>query len=294
MTAPKLLLLVSLTVALPLTTEASDGRPGTATVGSSRTPESGGPGDLLRRGLPCPPPPHRLRHGRAEVARDLVRRNDDEAAGRSRSGTRAPAYAGSTCSPRAALAARPRLRTRTGSSRTSPSRCTTPRSRPGSRSTSTTGPAQPPGPRLGRPWRSREPVVSVRARRGGPGRGQRSRVLPAAKRRRSRPWPRRRAGLACRPACSTQRLPRRARARPEGAEQVIAKSRTDGSDVPWSGSVPQGPCYWKGTNPGMPRPRAEPLLLSSPSEFRPPTPPACDSPEVAAEATVVRTFPGRS
>ena len=34
-----------------------------------------------------------------------------------------------------------------------------------------------------------------------------------------------------------------------------------------------------------------PLLLSSPSQFRPPTPPDCASAQVQAEATAVRTFP---
>jgi len=76
------------------------------------------------------------------------------------------------------------------------------------------------------------------------------------------------------------------------AEQVIAKAKTDGSDVPWAGSVPQGPCYWKGTTPGNAAAASwNPLLLSSPSEFRPPAPPDCSSPDVAAETLVVRNFP---
>src|SRR6202022_1138134 len=34
------------------------------------------------------------------------------------------------------------------------------------------------------------------------------------------------------------------------AEQVIEKARADGSDAVWAGSVPTGPCMWRGTNPG--------------------------------------------
>jgi len=76
------------------------------------------------------------------------------------------------------------------------------------------------------------------------------------------------------------------------AEQVIAKAKADGSDAVWTGSVPQGPCYWKGTNPGnVTGANWTPLLLSSPSEFRPPAPPACDSPEVAVEVAIVHNFP---
>jgi membrane-associated phospholipid phosphatase len=76
------------------------------------------------------------------------------------------------------------------------------------------------------------------------------------------------------------------------AEQVIAKAQADGSDAPWTGTVPTGPCKWKGTNPGnVTAANWTPLLLDSPSQFRPPAPPPCDSPEVQAEAAAVRTFP---
>lgn len=76
------------------------------------------------------------------------------------------------------------------------------------------------------------------------------------------------------------------------AEQVIAKAKADGSDAPWTGTVPTGPCKWKGTNPGnVAAANWTPLLLDSPSQFRPPAPPPCDSPEVQAEAAAVRTFP---
>jgi membrane-associated phospholipid phosphatase len=76
------------------------------------------------------------------------------------------------------------------------------------------------------------------------------------------------------------------------AEQVIAKAKADGSDAVWTGSVPTGPCKWIGTNPGnVTGPIWRPLLLTSPSAFRPVAPPACDSTDVLAEAATVRTFP---
>jgi len=75
------------------------------------------------------------------------------------------------------------------------------------------------------------------------------------------------------------------------AEQVIAKAKADGSDAVWTGSVPTGPCKWLGTNPGnVTGSTWKPLLLTSPSEFRPVAPPACDSSEVLAEAAAVRNF----
>jgi membrane-associated phospholipid phosphatase len=79
------------------------------------------------------------------------------------------------------------------------------------------------------------------------------------------------------------------------AEQVIAKARADGSDAVWTGSVPTGPCKWIGTNPpNVTAVNWTPLLLSSPSEFRPPTPPPCDSAQVQAETAEVRNFPRAS
>jgi membrane-associated phospholipid phosphatase len=75
------------------------------------------------------------------------------------------------------------------------------------------------------------------------------------------------------------------------AEQVIAKAKTDGSDAVWTGTVPTGPCKWIGTNPGNVTATGwRPLLLTAASEFRPAPPPACDTPEVLAEAAAVRTF----
>jgi membrane-associated phospholipid phosphatase len=76
------------------------------------------------------------------------------------------------------------------------------------------------------------------------------------------------------------------------AEKVIALAKSDGSDIPWTGSIPTGKCMWTGTNPGnVAMPAWKPMLLSSPSEFRPVPPPACDSAEGQAESAVVRDFP---
>jgi membrane-associated phospholipid phosphatase len=76
------------------------------------------------------------------------------------------------------------------------------------------------------------------------------------------------------------------------AEQVIAKAQSDGSNVPWTGTVPVGPCKWTGVNPGNAAAATwTPLLLSSPSQFRPPPPPDCSSAPVQAETAAVLTFP---
>jgi len=76
------------------------------------------------------------------------------------------------------------------------------------------------------------------------------------------------------------------------AAQVIAKAKADGSDAVWNGSIPTGRCMWTGTNPGnITAANWQPILLSSPSEFRPPAPPACDSADVQAQMAEVRNFP---
>ena len=76
------------------------------------------------------------------------------------------------------------------------------------------------------------------------------------------------------------------------AEQVIAKAKADGSDAVWGGTVPVGPCKWLGSNPGnVTAANWKPILLTSPSQFRPPPPPACDSADVQAQTDIVRNFP---
>jgi membrane-associated phospholipid phosphatase len=76
------------------------------------------------------------------------------------------------------------------------------------------------------------------------------------------------------------------------AEQVIAKAKTDGSDAVWTGTIPVGPCNWKGTNPvNITAAGWKPLLLTSPDQFRPPTPPDCTSQQVKDETLLVHNTP---
>lgn len=76
------------------------------------------------------------------------------------------------------------------------------------------------------------------------------------------------------------------------AERVIERARADGSDAVWTGTVPTGKCMWLGTNPGNVTVTSwRSILLSSPGEFRPPVPPACDSPEMQAQLADVRNYP---
>lgn len=76
------------------------------------------------------------------------------------------------------------------------------------------------------------------------------------------------------------------------AARVIERARADGSDAVWTGTVPTGKCVWTGTNPGnVTGTTWRPFLLSSASEFRPPTPPACDSAEMEPQIAEVRSYP---
>jgi membrane-associated phospholipid phosphatase len=76
------------------------------------------------------------------------------------------------------------------------------------------------------------------------------------------------------------------------AEQVIAKAQADGWNPVFTGTVPTGPCLWIGVNPGnFSGATMKPLLLTEPSQFRPPLPPACDSQQVVAETALVHNFP---
>jgi uncharacterized membrane protein len=70
---------------------------------------------------------------------------------------------------------------------------------------------------------------------------------------------------------------------------VVAFANTDRFDAVWTGTVPNGPCSWSGTNPVLPLlGQMRPFFLSSGSQFRPPAPPACDTPEFAAALAEVR------
>jgi membrane-associated phospholipid phosphatase len=75
------------------------------------------------------------------------------------------------------------------------------------------------------------------------------------------------------------------------AARVIERGKTDGSDVKWNGSVPTGPGKWNGTNPILPQMAMwKTWVLTSPSEFRPPPPPAYDSPQKAADLAEIKNF----
>jgi len=75
------------------------------------------------------------------------------------------------------------------------------------------------------------------------------------------------------------------------ATVAIARARTDGSDAQWTGTVPEGPGHWKGTNPIAPVAGTwRPWVLSSPSEFRPSAPPAFNSNAVTVALTELKSF----
>ena len=75
------------------------------------------------------------------------------------------------------------------------------------------------------------------------------------------------------------------------AALAIARGKADGSDVKWSGSVPQGDGYWKGTNPAAPQAANwQTWVLASPSEFRPAPPPAFDSEQTKAALSELKNF----
>lgn len=75
------------------------------------------------------------------------------------------------------------------------------------------------------------------------------------------------------------------------AAQVIAIAKSDGSSLPWTGSVPTGPGYWTGSNPVLPTAGTwRTWVLSSGSELRPGPRHAYDSPELAAELQELRAF----
>jgi membrane-associated phospholipid phosphatase len=76
------------------------------------------------------------------------------------------------------------------------------------------------------------------------------------------------------------------------AELVIARAQTDGSDAVFTGTIPTGPGFWRGTNPLAPLGGTwRTWVLASGSEFRPPPPPAFDSAQKAQELAEVKNFP---
>jgi hypothetical protein len=78
----------------------------------------------------------------------------------------------------------------------------------------------------------------------------------------------------------------------KAAELVIARGQTDGSDAVFTGEIPTGPGFWRGTNPLAPLGGTwRTWVISSGSEFRPPPPPAFDSAQRAQELAEVKNFP---
>jgi membrane-associated phospholipid phosphatase len=79
------------------------------------------------------------------------------------------------------------------------------------------------------------------------------------------------------------------------AAKVIEWARTDGSDRPWTGTVPTGACRWQsetGAAPAMPLAGTwKTWVLRSGDQFRPGPPPDCNSDQGKAEAAYVRDFP---
>jgi hypothetical protein len=75
------------------------------------------------------------------------------------------------------------------------------------------------------------------------------------------------------------------------AERVIEWARADGSDIPWTGTMPTGPGVWFGDPllPGMGNWKT--WVLESGKELRPGPPPAFNSPERAAEIAEVKNYP---
>jgi len=79
------------------------------------------------------------------------------------------------------------------------------------------------------------------------------------------------------------------------AAKVIEWARADGSDRPWTGTVPTGPCRWRsetGAAPAMPLAGTwRTWVIRSGDQFRPGSPPDCNSDQGKAEAAYVRDFP---
>ena len=72
---------------------------------------------------------------------------------------------------------------------------------------------------------------------------------------------------------------------------VVERAKTDGSDQPWTGTVPQGRATGPGQNPVLPQAANwKPWVLASGDELRPPPPPAWDGPQLAAELEELKTF----
>ena len=76
------------------------------------------------------------------------------------------------------------------------------------------------------------------------------------------------------------------------AQLVIERGESDGSKLPWTGTVPNEQGKWTGKDPILPQAANwKTWALASGDEFRPPAPFAYDSPELAADMDELRNFP---
>ena len=75
------------------------------------------------------------------------------------------------------------------------------------------------------------------------------------------------------------------------AALAIERGKGDGSDRVWSGTVPQGPGRWTGTNPIAPQAAAwKPFVMDRSDMLRPAPPPAHDSAEIKAQLDELKAF----
>ena len=75
------------------------------------------------------------------------------------------------------------------------------------------------------------------------------------------------------------------------AALAIERGKIDGSDRKWTGTVPEGPGKWNGTNPISPTMGTwKTWVLTAPDALRPPPPPAWDSPQLKAELEELKAF----
>jgi membrane-associated phospholipid phosphatase len=77
------------------------------------------------------------------------------------------------------------------------------------------------------------------------------------------------------------------------AELAISAAKADNYDTAkWDGVIPEGPGLWTGKNPSGAADRFwKPLIVPSADYFRPPPPPAYDSPERMEQIEAVKDFP---
>ncbi len=81
------------------------------------------------------------------------------------------------------------------------------------------------------------------------------------------------------------------------AARVIARAETDGSGLPWTGSIPEGPHAWRPTPPRQVKVPFDPTAgtwatwtMGEPSRFRPPPPPLPGSPAFQRDLAELRSL----